>query len=307
MRQEIFYGAIFALSSLSLNAVSFAQDALPKANIEAIFDVGVEEEIGRDVDIVEGTYVVGPISGSEIVIEHYLMVENDANDPDSFFALMIPRPLADKATVGTGRFYHGRRLIGSRSMMLSPLHVDLTGNLQITSENQRDAPVLEVTMRPGRSKYPFIVKGRNGALGNQILGMRGHNFKRPTLKAKPQDGIFVSGSARSPEVIVNYPEISFYESTNRDNSFTIVDLNGEDGKFASLLRSQLDTIAEANVADEKISRIAMFVNGGCFDSEVLIVLNPKNSLPGEFNVRLYRPSARSAWEIIFPGRRKPRQ
>ena len=283
--------------------IAKGQEALPRADLQAIFKVGTEQRSGIPTELLDGTYVVGPITGDEIQVEHYLMIESDINDSEKFFALMIPKPLAKESPKGLARLFQGRKLNGSSSIMLSPLRIDTNGNLEITSETQTKAPVLEISSRPGRHKYPYVIQGRNGAMGGQILGMRGYGGFKPSLKALPQDGVFVSGG-KSADVVVNFPEIAFYDGSARGSSFTMLQMNGDEGKFSMMVDNSLDTIAESNIASEEIKRIAIFVNGGCFDSEVLITLQPLTGA-GEFNATIFRPAKRSLLEFVFPGRRIP--
>jgi hypothetical protein len=280
-----------------------AQEPIPQVNLSAIANVGVNAEIGK-MPLEMGTYVVGPITGEDITEEHYLLLDQDTNDPEKFYALMIPKPLATTSTSGLARLYQGRQLSGTGSLMLTPINIDTFGNLELASETQRRAPVLQISARPGRFKYRYVVEGRNGHIGGQKLGMRGHNFTKPYLKAEPRDGIFVAGSGEGADLIVNGKELSFWEGENRDNHFSMLDMNGAEGKFGILMESNLDTLREANLPDEEIQRIAVFVNGGCFDSEVLMVLVPRISGQGEYDVKLYRPGSYDLWEKVFPGRKE---
>jgi hypothetical protein len=309
MRNVKILSSILGTLALSATLRAAAADPIPRADVDAIFRVGTEQRSELPTELLDGTYVVGPITGDEIQEETFMMIESDVNDSEKFYALMIPKPLPtlnprQGHPQGIARLYQGRRLGGSGSLMLAPLNISPEGNLEISSETQTRAPVLELSSRPGRLKYPYVLQGKNGALGGQILGMRGWGGKKPALKASPADGVFVSGSKHA-DLVVSYPELSFYDGSARGASFNLLDMNGDEGKFAMMLESALDTIAETKIANEQIKRIAVFASGGCFDSEVLLTLIPR-AAQGEYAVTLYRPAVRTLWEIVFPGRRIPR-
>jgi hypothetical protein len=104
--------------------------------------------------------------------------------------------------------------------------------------------------------------------------------------------------------MVSGRKISLYNGSLNDQTYTLFSLNGGRGRFAGLTQSTLDTVAESELADERIQNLVTFVNG-CFDRETLMLLKPTIN-PGEYHLETFQMAYPGFFERWFNrGRRDP--
>lgn len=278
---------------------------LIKTNPNDIYGVGTERpSLTKEWKLEPGLYELSQFN-NKWETEYYVLVDRFINSEDKLFALMFPKQALWERRKFPAFFFQGRELKAKGTKMLTSLYVDNEGNLIVQSEMDRNAPVAEVILQDRRQqKYPFLLKGRNGALDGRVYGMRGSGSKRPKLVAMPSQGLFVSRDHGKQEMVVSNTEISFYNGDLVDRTFGLINLNGDLGKFATLTRSTFDAIAESDRASDRIEQIVTFVSG-CWDREMMFVLKP-DITTGHYTVEVFNERNPGLFEWLFPGRTAPR-
>ena len=230
---------------------------------------------GPTLRIESGVYAVRSSANES----YRMIVEESVNDPSKFLALLVPEALGSRAGVYRGNIFLGRPLPALGGVMLSPLGIDLFGNLSVVSETQRNAPVVQISQRGG----DLLLQGHNGALGGGLFTMSARSSGRATVAASPRSGEFRTQS-QSGNILVTGQVLSLLESGGRDRRFQIVPLNGDLGKFAALVDTQLDTMSESMISQTAIQRLVAFVSG-VGSGEQLLLITPSGS--GEFQFATY--------------------
>ena len=294
---------IITLTALIANQVSAA--SLVQTDKDEVLDYGTNSSQGQvKIEMSPGLYALNEID-TNWSTKYYLLMDNFVNDPEKFIAILFKEDAFDSSRRTIARMYQGRPVKGSSMLMLSPLIVDNSGNVRVQSEIQTDAPVIEVIARAGGDyRYPYVLRGRNGALDGRLYGMRGSSNKRPTLKPWPSSGVFASTNGTEADLMVSGTEVSLYNGSMVDQTYNLIALNGEQGKFAALTKSTFDTMGEVELANEQIRKLATFVTG-CFDREVLMILTPTTQW-GAYTLDLFRMAEPGLLESIFSGRKKPK-
>ncbi|MCM2322454.1 MAG: hypothetical protein NDJ90_04250 [Oligoflexia bacterium] len=258
-------------------------------------------DLAEKTKLAPGLYQVNELE-SRWSTKYHLLVDDYVNEPGKSLAILFEADaVRQRRTIA--RLYQIRSIKNGSTLMFVPLAMDLSGNLRVTSEGQTNAPVIEVITRNGDHRYPYVLRGRNGALQGKLLGMRAANEDTPRLRPWPSSGIFASSTDGSVDVLVNGDEVSISSGSLADQTFNLIPLNGDEGKFAALTKSRLDTMGEAELADEKIQRLATFVDGA-LDRETLMIFTPTVNW-GEFQLEAYQLTEPGLLEGLFPGKRNP--
>lgn len=253
-----------------------------------------------EIDFKPGVYEIGPTQGRPT---HFLIVDRYTNDPNKFLGIYFPRNL-ERRQKGTGQFFQIRPLRNSNKLMLSPIALDSTGNLVVMSQATTDAPVFEIARRAGSHKYPYTVIARNSK-GDGIRGMRGSGRKKPLLNAYPTNDVFAAGiDEEYPDILVQGNTITISDDWAFDETFRMIPLNGGTGKIVGLQRSELDTMAEMEIAEDEFSRLAVFVKG-YWDREVLITAR-RTTYMDKFEFTYNKNVRPGILSKLFPGRIDPK-
>jgi hypothetical protein len=235
---------------------------------------------------------------------HYWLIDSYANDPSQIIAISFERGATSSSSVSSAQIFHGRRIKGQSSLMLSPLYLDNAGNLRILSESTRGqggqgVPVLEITAHPGDTRRPYLIRGRNGALGGAHWALRPSSRSQPVLQAVPDNGRFVSADRKKVNAVFVNNELSLSDQGATDGTYTLISLNGSGGKFMGLVKSRLDTMAEEEIALEQIQGLTVFITR-CFDQDVLLHFRPTHEF-GRYQMSFFRQAPRSFVEgFVWP-------
>ena len=293
---------ILILSLLLPGALARGEQDLVQTDQNGVQNSGNKNQGARAVKLEPGLYYLNDID-QKLSVEYYLLLDTYANDPEKSLAILFSVD-AVRNRRSVAYLYQGRPIKNGSVVMFSPLAVDNSGNMRVLSEGQTNAPVIELMERQGNHRFPYVLRGRNGALGGRILGMRGASSKKPELKPWPSTGIFASTTGKDVDILVNGSEVSINSGSLADQTFSLLAINGEQGKFAALTKSTLDTMSENELADERIVRLASFISG-CFDRETMMILSPTMNW-GEYHLDTYQLAEPSFLDWLFPGRKSPR-
>jgi hypothetical protein len=304
MKSALF--ALCALSTLSWAGGSKKPSVPPPSTpqplvqtpIEEVVQSGTQSQVATSVWLSPGLYELSELKNSSRSSVYWL-VDTYANDPSQLIVIHF-----DKNAMGSNRsspayIYHARLIKNRSSLMLSPLFIDKAGNLRILSESTRDVPVLELSANPDNSRHPYLVRGRNGALGGAHFKLRASGRSQPVLQSRPDNGRFLSGDRHSSDAVFVNGELSISNRGRKDSTYTLIPLNGSGGKFMGLVDSHLDTMAEEEISFEQIQGLSVFVTR-CFDQDVLLHFEPTNEA-GRFNLNFFRQAARNIVEsFVWP-------
>jgi hypothetical protein len=264
---------LLALYSLALDARELVRTDLGRVRSSGQLEAPSAEASLR---LSSGVYSVSANDGSRQNLT--MIIEESVNDPAKFLALLVPEGTGSRAGVQVGNIFLGRPAPALGGIMLSPLGIDLFGNLSVTSEAQRNAPVVQLTPRGN----DFLLQGHNGALGGRLFVMSSRNRGRANLSPTPRSGEFNTRSQQG-SIVVTGTVLSLLDG-NRDRRFQIIPLNGDLGRFAALVDTQLDTMSESMLSQTSIQRLVAFVSG-VWSGEQLFVITPSSS--GEFQFAVY--------------------
>lgn len=207
--------------------------------------------------------------------EYDILVQDYVNHPDQKLVIMIEQPVLMSGRMGYGWIYHAKPIKNGASVMLAPISISArTGNLVISSENERRAPVIIISKRQGLVKYPFFLQGQNGALDGQLLQMRkiDRNYK-PRLRQYPDDGYFAAGNENGPQLIIANQQLAQYRNNQVNQTFDMIDLN-LGGTFVGLTESEFDTMLAADIGHEQIKKLGIFFDSCYGKQESFLIANP---------------------------------
>lgn len=294
---------LLTILALSFSIGGYAQSPNPLTETDenAILGGTIESGPQLEINLQPGLYEIGDNGRSS---SHYLIVDRYINDPNKFLAIYVPKNI-NRTKKALGKIYQVRPMQRGTKLMLSPIFLDQNGLVRVLSQTDRRAPVLEITRRPGKHRYPYIVNARNDNDGDGIRGMRGSGRTRPSLNATPSNGVFAAGASEDyPDILVSGNEITITDDYYFDQTFRMVSVNAGSGKIAGLQVSELDTMSEMEISEDGFSRFAVFVDG-CWNREVLLIAR-KTLEVGVFEFsynKIFRPGL---LERIFPGRLTPK-
>lgn len=289
------------LSLLSPGSQVFARDLI-RTNPGAVIGTGKNPSAPfTRFTLNPGLYLLSPMD-EKWSSELYLLINPYVNDPEKTLAIAFHTDVENGGS-DVAYLYQGRPIKGGAEILFSPLAVDNSGNLRVQSETQPDSPIIEVIPRAGDYRYPYVLRGRNGALGSRLYGMRAYGGKRPRLLPSPRAGIFASVTDSRANVMVSDGEISLFSGALAGQTFNLLPMNGEDGKFSVMTKSTFDSMSGIELPDEQIRALATFVDE-CFDQEKLMILRPSVQW-GEYKVSLFERAEPSWLERLFPGLRNP--
>lgn len=277
---------------------------LTHTNVPGVLNTGSVSYQGPQTTLMPGLYIVGD-DDHKWHGQSYLLVDTYVNDPNKVLAVMLPKQVIDSSGgVGSGEIFLGRPIKNGTSVMLSPVTIDITGSLSVESEMETNARVIEVSRRsaPGNYRYPYLLQGHNGALGGQLLGMRASTTQQPRLAQWPSNNVF-SGSGGMGHLVVDGTSVGVYSGHLAESHYQLLPLNGDFGKFAELVPTQLDTMSEAMISASQIAGLAIFISG-CFDTERMLIASPQ-AQPGEFQMDMYSPDGRTFSDYLAPGSLQP--
>lgn len=299
---KYIFATILGFSCLSAQAKD-----VPQTDLGKVFNQGVRNPINSQRFNVEpGLYIIGD-DNNKVSGTHFLIIDKSVNDDQKIFALMISqdeyrgRNFENK---GTGRFYVGKPIKNGTAVMLSPVFIDLNGNLAIESEVNQKAPVIEITLRnqSGEFRYPYMLQGHNGALNGYLLGMRAAVRNNPNLKPWPENNVF-SGNSNQDNLVVSGSTVAIHNGRSMEQRFELLPINGEFGKFAEMVSTELDTMGEVMISESSVRKLAFFMTNA-HEQEIFIVATPTARV-GEFKFEFYGPKCRTFTDYFFPGRLTP--
>lgn len=282
---------------LTLNAN--AKD-IPKTDLDRVYKAGTQSVVpGPAINLNPGIYVVGD-DDNTVWGTHYLIVDKYVNDDDKILAILIEQGHFDEGKHCIGRFYLGKKIKNGTSLMLSPIYIDINGNLAIQSEMSTTAQVLEVSVRnqAGDFRYPYLVQGHYGALGGHLLGMRAKSTQSPNFVPWPSNNIF-SGASDRDNLIVTGSSVAIHNGRGLDRRFELLPLNGDLGKFAELVSTQLDTMGEDMVSETGVKKLAFFMKN-TWNEEMFVVASPAGNI-GQYEMNFYEQKHRGLMDFFFPG------
>ncbi len=293
---------LITIFTLILSLGGLAQPSpITETDENAILGGVTESGSQLEVKLEPGLYEIGNLNGRTT---HYLLLDQYINDSNKFLAVYIPKNI-NRTKKARGKIFQVRPMQRGTKIMLSPIFIDSTGNIRVLSQTDRDAPVLEITRRAGKHRYPYIVNARNDNDGNGIRGMKGSGKTNLSLNAHPSNGVFAAGAYEdSPDILVSGNEMTLTDDYYFDQTFKMVALNGGSGKISGLQVSELDTMSEMEISEDAISRLAVFING-CWKKEVLLVARKTVEI-GVFEFSYNEILKPYLLDRLFPGRLTPR-
>ena len=274
---------------------------LMKSDQSAIADAGQPKFVRRlDMNLKPVIYDLNEVD-SRWSTKYHLVVEDNINDPMQSYAFLFSKDAVEKRRTKAW-IYSAVPLESNGKMMLAPLFIDNEGNLRDGGMAKENAPVLEVLIRNGRYTYPYVIRGRHGALDGRLLGMNAAPDYAGQLKPGPSNGIFAATTGGKADLLVNGEEISIHAGQLADQTFSMASINGADSGFAALMKSTLNTRSRSESVDEEIRKLAAFLkdrNG----NEVLMLLTPIVTEWGAYTLEAYEATTPTLLEFFFPGRR----
>lgn len=302
--KKIIMTLVLGLSGPMATPAALAENySGPTTDLNRVFSSGKDMSSTQTPDkeikplIGPGLYVLGD-QDSKIWGTHYLLVDSYVNDPTQFFALMISQDDIKKGSQGIVRVYQGRTIKNGASLMLSPVVVDIYGNLSLESETNNRAKVLEISRRTDADsfRYPFLVQGLNNALNGKLMFMRASNQLTPQIQSRPKTNVFEG--TRQEHVVVNGKIVDIHPGDGSDRHFQMTDVNGDFGKLTQLQEGYFDTMGEFMVSQSKVSWLGFFMtsqSGG----ELFSILIPTAG-PGEYRMVVYGNEERTLSDIFLP-------
>jgi hypothetical protein len=247
-----------------------------------------------------------------------MLVRPMVNNPDKFLAIVAPKSVLrgerGRRSRGVGWVYQGRSIQNGREIMLSPLTIDENGNLIDSSEAERRAPVVRISKKTGENnRNDFLVRGVNGGLTDgttreqtNLLEMKKvtSEYGRPNLKTTPTTEMFVAVSSRNNKLVVFDGQAHMSTSDQEDFTYEMINLNGEEGALAGLVKSEFDTMAQADIAFEKLQKLATFYTFGTgkrSERKERFVVLTRSRAQGLYNFEVFQisPDKKSILENFF--------
>ncbi|MDD0852227.1 hypothetical protein HBN50_03920 [Halobacteriovorax sp. GB3] len=286
-----------ALSLLfAIQPMSYAQK-IESYSLDEVFQEVKETTAKRKLQIESGYYEAEGMNYSK---KYEVLVEEDVNDKERKFFLFIDKKTVAGKTSSIGRIYHSRATKNGKNIMLSPLSVTNSGNVQIDSEDNPRSKVVLISKYNGNKGFSYLLKGQNGAFEGEIFKMKRKSKKtrNPKLSARSKHGFFASGSSRKGlQLMVVGDEISFYGKNELQNTYNLIDLNA-DGIFSGLVVSEFNAMSASAVSYERIQSLAVFFESYKGQSESVLVATPTFE-PGEFRMSVYKNGSPSFLKKIW--------
>lgn len=296
----------FLIASLIVST-SFAQQKMVESDLSQIYGTGSSSYSApfTKIKLKPGVYALGD-DNNKMTGTHYLIVDDYVNNQEKGLALLIDQSELRDKSQARGRLYMIRPIQGGSTLMLSPIEIGMNGQLGIHSEldGTGNSPVLTVSLDPQAQKlnYPYIIRGHNGALGGQLLGMRAKSDQNPTFRPWPSHAVFNS-ETDSGKLLVQNNVVSIHDPRRLDREFQLVPLNGVLGKMAALVSTKLNTMEESYVSNSAIKELAFFMN--LDDCELFMIARPTLTQPGEFLFSFYGPRHRTFMDFFRKGKWSP--
>jgi hypothetical protein len=296
------------LAATLIASLGLAQQKTVESNVDQIMGGEEIETLAPPVKLLPGVYAMGD-DEHKLHGTHYLIVDKFVNNQEKGLALLIDQEEMQDKTMARARLYMFSPIEEGSQLMLSPIVIDpSTGQLVIHSKIDRTgkSPILTISVDPEAQKlnYPYIIRGHNGALGGQLLGMRAKSDQNPTFRPWPKHSVFNSETSRG-KLLIQGKTVSIHEPSRREEEFKLVPINGVLGKMAALVSTELDTMGEGYTSDTAIEKMAFFMN---LDGEELFMIatpGPRTSLPGEFFVNFYGERHRTFLDYFRKGKLQP--
>lgn len=301
MKNLTLIGAMVSAQLMLSQNIPAQNRPFPESDVSQIYSAGSIIYNQAAIVLQPGLYIVGD-DNNTIAGTHFLLVDQYFNDPSKLVGIMISQNSVNRGTQTAAKMFMGRPIKGRNSIMLSPLAIDMYGNIGVDSEVSRNSPVMEISRdtTQGRQRYPLFIQGHNGALNGQVLGMRAAApDKRPTWRGWPSSGIF-EGESSNAKLVINGNTMAIHDGSRMDRRFAMVPLNGDLGKFAGLQDSSFDTMAEMDVSSSQFRKLTFFLTGLC-DQEIFVIASPTNRV-GDYNIEIFSPKRRTFMDIFFPGK-----
>lgn len=297
---------ILSSQLIGLTKANAGTTPLTQTDLTKVFNTGKTNNVNAPkINLHPGVYIIGD-ENHKLFGTHYLIIDKSANDDSKVLAIMMRKHDLNDETKGVGKFYIGKSIKGGTSMMLSPVFIDIYGNLAIESELNQKAPVIEISLRNNADdfRYPYILQGHNGALNSQLLGMRAVNDEKIALNPWPSNSIF-TGENHHENIVISGSTVSVHNSRTVQQRYELLPINGEMGKFSELVSTELDTMGETMVSDSEVKKLGFFFKRQSYDEnqsgrEIFIIATPAINV-GEYTFEFFGPKCRTFTDYFFAG------
>ena len=132
------------------------------------------------------------------------------------------------------------------------------------------------------------------------MGMRAVSDERIKFTTWPSNNVF-EGTCDSSKIVVSGSTVAIHRDSHFQDRLELVPLNGNGGKFAAMVRTELNTMGEYMVSDSSVSRLAFFIKNDNGE-ENFIVASPSTEV-GLYKFEYYGPQFRTFLDRWFPGKR----
>lgn len=277
---------------------------LIQTDLDRVFSTGSHSPGALQFTLEDGHYILG-VDGSDNET-HSLFINKSVNDSEKYIALMINND-AFRKDVGSAKIMVGAVINSGAELQFSPTYIDINGNIVVASEGSRTAKVLRISLKQDtkNNRYPYMVRGLNGATNGVLMGMRGAK-SNIDLKQRPSKNVF-SWHGQNERIVVNGNSMSRHIPGYGDKSYELINLNGDLGAFSSLVNTTEDTMTTDSASDVKIANFAVFLTEKD-NQDCLLIGNPVANAE-EFAVKLYSPPKKRFWDSFFnvSGRLSPKK
>jgi hypothetical protein len=291
-----------AVRNVGMSGASSSRKPLIQTDLDRVFATGSGSQQQLNFELNDGHYILGLDRTSHET--HSLFINKSVSDPQKYIALKINND-AFKNDYGTAQIMIGAVINSGAELQFSPTSIDVNGNLVVAAEGSRSARVLRISLKPDwkTSRFPYKVRGLNNATDGQLLGMRGAK-SNVNLKQRPARSIFEWKNSNEK---IDITGDSFSRHTPRlgDETFQMLNLNGDLGGFVGLVRTTEDTMTTDSASDVKYEKLVVFLsekNG----EDCLLIANPVVNSE-ELAIKLYSPTRKGFFEKYFNGRLSPKQ
>jgi hypothetical protein len=303
MKSTFLFTMVMIATTLAASFGS-AQQKMKETDLSQVYGAGqTVSALAPQIKLNPGVYAIGD-DENKWKGTHYLVVDEYVNNDQQGLALLISQEDIKEKSQAVGRFYMIRPIRRGTLLMLSPIEI-VNGQLTINSELDvtGNSPVLTVSLDPQHKKmnYPYIIKGNNGALGGQILGMRAKSDQNPTFRPWPAHSVF-NAETGNGKILIEDKILSISSKNETDREFELVPINGALGKMAALVDTKLNTMEEDYISNASIKQLAFFMNlDGC---ELFMIARPTVE-PGQFMFNFYGERGRTFMDFIRHGKLEP--
>ena len=290
---------IAALTGAVTQASERNQNPLVNTDVEALYKSGTGTNPYGKTELKEGLYVVTEFGS--ILTDAYVIVKDYINDPSKKLVLVMPRSyrLAAKGwtkSTEVGYFFQARPWQDGRYVLTS-LYVDDEGTMQVEAEGNRKARGIFISWANNASATgnkvtrDYVLTGVNGAvIGNRGLRMRSAEVRvNPSISPGPHNGLFSSGYAAEPSVMINGDRLALFDEAPNNTTFRLVGINSGDestASFSTLHATEVDMLAGSEATNRRIDKLAFFINN-CWDEETIVIARPHPSQYGAYIMKFY--------------------